>query len=76
MDGRVLSEALVVDSAIPATTTERLEVARKFPSGEWRQHLRISRVGETIYFDQGNGAFEAHAGSEGNSIATPTPTAK
>jgi arylsulfatase A-like enzyme len=58
-DGRVLSEAMTGDSAPPRAVTETLEVARKFPSGEWRQHLRISRVGETTYIDEGNGTFDA-----------------
>jgi arylsulfatase A-like enzyme len=58
-DGRVLFEAMTGDSAPPRAVTETLEVARKFPSGQWRQHLRISRVGETTYIDEGNGAFDA-----------------
>ncbi len=58
-DGRVLSEAMTGNSAPPRAVTETLEVARKFSSGQWRQHLRISRVGETTYFDEGNGTFDA-----------------
>ena len=58
-DGRILSEAMTGDPAPPRSVTETLEATRKFPSGKWRQHLRISRVGETTYFDEGNGAFEA-----------------
>ena len=46
------------DSAPPRAVTETLEAARKFSSGQWRQHLRVSRVGETVYIDEGNGAFE------------------
>lgn len=57
-DGRVLSEAMTGQSAPPRATTETLEAARKFPSGDWRQHLRLSRVGETTYLDEGNGAFQ------------------
>src|SRR6267143_2488409 len=37
---------------------ETMEATKKFPAGTWRQRLTISRVGSTIYFDQGNGAFE------------------
>jgi arylsulfatase A-like enzyme len=59
-DGRVLSEAMTGEPAPPRAVTETLEVARKFPTGEWRQHLRISRVGETTYIDEGNGAFDEH----------------
>ena len=57
-DGRILSEAMTGDSAPSRAVTETLEVSRTFPSGQWRQHLRISRVGETTYVDEGNGAFE------------------
>lgn len=60
LDGRVLSEAMIGDSTSPRAVTETLEATRKFPSGQWRQHLRISRLGETTYIDEGNGAFEAH----------------
>lgn len=59
-DGRVLSEALTGQSAPPSATTETLEATRKFSSGDWRQHLRLSRVGETTYIDEGNGAFKEH----------------
>jgi arylsulfatase A-like enzyme len=57
-DGRVLAEAMMGDSAQPRAVTETLEATRKFSSGQWRQHLRVSRIGETIYIDEGNGAFE------------------
>jgi arylsulfatase A-like enzyme len=59
-DGRVLSEAMTGETAPPRAVTETLEAARKFSSGEWRQYLRISRVGETTYIDEGNGAFGEH----------------
>jgi hypothetical protein len=46
----------------PATTglkpeTKTIEATKDFPSGTWRQTLKISRVGSTIYLDEGNGAF-------------------
>ena len=52
------SEADVV-SQKPETKT--MEAMKHFPSGMWRQSLQISRVGTTIYLDEGNGAFEAAA---------------
>ena len=58
-DGRILAEAMTGDSAPARAISETLEAGRKFSTGQWRQHLRISRVGETIYFDQGNGSFDA-----------------
>lgn len=57
-DGRVLGEAMNGRFTKPEVLSKTLDATRKFSSGEWRQHLRISLVGETIYIDQGNGAFE------------------
>jgi arylsulfatase A-like enzyme len=60
LDGRVLSEAMVnIDPAAPGLKPESktIEAAKDFPSGTWRQSLQISRVGSTIYLDEGNGAF-------------------
>jgi hypothetical protein len=36
-----------------------VEAGRKFPNGEWRQHLRLSRVGDFTYIDEGNGSFDS-----------------
>ena len=58
-DGRVLFEAMPGQSPPPRAATETMEAARNFPSGNWRQQVRLSQVGETVYFDEGNGAFEA-----------------
>ena len=58
-DGRVLSEALTAESALPSTKMETVEAARKFSNGEWRQHLRLSHVGDFTYVDEGNGAFDS-----------------
>jgi arylsulfatase A-like enzyme len=59
-DGRVLSEAMNENSVAAKSTTQTTEAERKFSEGTWRQHLRVSKVGETTYFDEGNGAFESH----------------
>jgi arylsulfatase A-like enzyme len=56
MDGRILSEAME-DGQSVKPERETLESTKKFPTGTWRQHLQISRVGSTIYLDEGNGAF-------------------
>lgn len=57
MDGRVLGEAM--DEKLAARgTTETLEATKKFAAGTWRQQLKISKVGSTIYLDEGNGAFK------------------
>ncbi len=60
MDGRILSEALVSTDRVPPgrkTETKTMESRKDFPAGMWRQSLQISRVGSTIYLDEGNGSF-------------------
>jgi arylsulfatase A-like enzyme len=69
LDGRILSEAMIgansnnsdLRSAEPSPLqkpeTKTIQATRHFPSGTWRQSLQISRVGSTIYLDQGAGAF-------------------
>ena len=67
LDGRVLSEAMVnIDPATPGLKpeTKTIEAAKDFPSGTWRQSLQISRVGSTIYLDEGNGAFVPTGGKQ------------
>ena len=67
MDGRVLSEAMVNVNQVPAggkTETKMIEAKKDFAGGTWRQSLRISRVGSTIYFDEGNGAFAPNTGKK------------
>jgi arylsulfatase A-like enzyme len=73
LDGRVLSEAMAtpaslreaaagrvnIDMSALKPETKTIEAAKDFPSGTWRQSLQISRVGSTIYLDEGNGAFVA-----------------
>jgi predicted AlkP superfamily pyrophosphatase or phosphodiesterase len=60
MDGRILSEAMVNGGPAAANLkaeTNTLEAVKDFESGIWRQSLRISRVGSTVYLDEGNGSF-------------------
>jgi arylsulfatase A-like enzyme len=60
MDGRVLDEALTSSPVKqPKPETKTLEAKRRFPSGTWRQTLQISRVGSTVYLNEGNGAFDS-----------------
>jgi arylsulfatase A-like enzyme len=56
-DGRVLTEAMEGRSSKIEPMSKTVEAHRKFPSGEWRQHLNITLVRETVYIDDGNGAF-------------------
>ena len=58
-DGRVLAEAMEEKAERVEALSKTIEANRKFPTGEWKQHLRVSLVGETIYIDEGNGAFTA-----------------
>jgi predicted AlkP superfamily pyrophosphatase or phosphodiesterase len=57
MDGRVLAEALKSPPNLKAEK-QTIEANKKFPSGTWRQQLTISRVGSTIYLEEGNGSFK------------------
>lgn len=56
-DGRVLAEAMIGSTIVPSAETETIEAMHKFSFGSWRQELKMSRVGSTIYLDEGNGAF-------------------
>jgi hypothetical protein len=60
MDGRILSEAMTNGDRVRTglkAETKTIEAKKDFAAGTWRQSLRISRVGSTIYLDEGNGAF-------------------
>jgi hypothetical protein len=52
-----LQPAAPAPSRNPKTKT--IEATKHFRSGTWQQSLQISRVGSTIYLDEGNGAFVA-----------------
>jgi len=53
-----LSEAMVnIDQPMLKPETKTIEAAKVFPSGSWRQLIQTSRVGSTIYLDEGNGSF-------------------
>src|SRR2546430_13928332 len=61
LDGRILSEAMInVDPSTtgPKSETKTIDAVKDFPSGTWRQSLKISRVDSTTYLDEGNGVFE------------------
>jgi len=60
LDGRILSEAMVTADSVTAglkPETKTIEAKKDLAAGTWRQSLQISRVGSTIYLDEGNGAF-------------------
>ena len=59
LDGRILSEAMVnIETPMLKPETKTIKATKDFPSGTWRQSLQISRVGSTIYLDEGNGDFQ------------------
>ena len=71
MDGRVLNEALVHSShAAPEPHTELLESTLNHGSTRWHQYLRITRIGATTYFDEGNGS-EARADQGETAVRAP-----
>jgi predicted AlkP superfamily pyrophosphatase or phosphodiesterase len=56
LDGRVLSEALVGQSAPAAKPQQRtLEAKRDLGPRSWYQYLKFTTMGDQIYFDEGNG---------------------
>ena len=56
MDGRVLHEALAHSTVKPPTPeTETLKASRNIGLFQWQQYLKFTRVGNTRYFDEGNG---------------------
>jgi arylsulfatase A-like enzyme len=58
LDGRVLREAFRDGKEdLSVVKSETLEARRAFGDEQWRQYLKTSRVGDTIYFDEGNGSF-------------------
>ncbi|MEI7729407.1 MAG: alkaline phosphatase family protein [Verrucomicrobiota bacterium] len=61
LDGRVLHEALVNgDTKAPSkATTKTLEADHDYGWFRWHQYLKVSQVGNTVYFDEGNGGMEA-----------------
>jgi arylsulfatase A-like enzyme len=65
MDGRILTEVMVEmgqDPTAPKAVTKTIEAAKDFRSGTWRQTLKISQIGSTIYLDEGNGSFASKVG--------------
>jgi arylsulfatase A-like enzyme len=69
IDGRILSEAMPGANSTNGDSkpgvssqtaeTKTIEATKHFPSGTWRQSLQISRIGATVYLDEGNGVFVA-----------------
>lgn len=57
LDGRVLTEALVGGEE-PQFETRNLEASRVTGIFRWKQHLKQVQVGNTVYFDEGNGGRE------------------
>jgi hypothetical protein len=51
-------------AAVEKVETKTIEANKDFAAGTWRQSMKISRVGSTIYLDEGNGAFAPNAGTK------------
>ncbi len=55
LDGRVLSEALIGGkSPTEPAETQTVQAAHDIGSTHWQQYLTISRIGNRVYFDEGN----------------------
>ena len=59
LDGRVLTEAFLDAKSAPATVTTELKAERPLGETVWRQTLRLTTVGKTTYFVEGNGGRTA-----------------
>jgi arylsulfatase A-like enzyme len=60
MDGRVLSEALVIKAPkVGKPVTRRIKAKCVEENSTWSQYLQISSVNGTIYLDEGDGAAQA-----------------
>jgi hypothetical protein len=56
MDGRVLHEALSTGTgSAPKPEQKTIEASRDVGYFRWHQYLKFSTVGDSIYFDEGNG---------------------
>jgi arylsulfatase A-like enzyme len=55
MDGRILSEAFPEADDAPTAVTHELRAERSLGATTWRQTLRLTTVGKTTYFVEGNG---------------------
>jgi predicted AlkP superfamily pyrophosphatase or phosphodiesterase len=61
-DGRILTEAFSDKEPAPTSKSQTLEAHK----GTWRQRLRLTRVGRTTYFMEGNGGRTEQAADEPN----------
>jgi arylsulfatase A-like enzyme len=56
LDGRVLHEALTGEQPpVPKPLEQKLEASRNLGFLGWTQYLKLTRMGYTIYYDEGNG---------------------
>lgn len=62
MDGRVLSEALILDAPVlRSLDLKRITARREINGGSWSQYLQVAEVNGVRYFDEGNGEYVARA---------------
>lgn len=60
LDGRIVTKGMTSgDAKAPPVETNTLVATRDVSGGRWRQYLRTSTVGRSVYFDEGNGAVAA-----------------
>jgi hypothetical protein len=56
MDGRVLFEAMTGEQpSVPKPIEDQIEAGRSYGFLRWHQYLKLTHVGYTVYYDEGNG---------------------
>lgn len=57
--GRVLTEALNggCEIDVPKPVRETVRASRDFGAASWRQYLDVTKVGQTVYFEEANGGL-------------------
>ena len=59
LDGRVVFEAMTGgEKTTPRVERKTVDATREIAGGVWRQELKTSIVGKTVYIDEGSGRFE------------------
>jgi len=77
LDGRVLSEALVVAGPpVGKVNSARCDARVELPEGLWEQYLKFTELNGVRYLDEGNGAWTAAPQTFGGDAPAPRAGAR